>query len=482
MARKRPETVADTRTTARSIGLPQNAAAAFVTATARDRHLDRVNAFMRAARDEYRRAHATMPQSHAAEIQYAIAVLVLDAFGLVSDTGPTHETTKVHHRAFRTGCGPRTGPIATVTHAAAREAVDNLYAALFALEHPALPQPQRGCPFIRIMPSVAPVGITFKVSACSPITLCIEPTETENSQAPGWTRTLAVEGLRRAMGRTPWFALRGERVPGPNESRPSASIFDLIIFDGTAADWGVVLSAAIERRRVDTIATHIASFISAAAKLEPLFWLPPWAPPSKKRVSLDYIERWLSMALGDETAKPVIAAVMNGTAVDVAMAWDKATRAEFEWMTRIECMVAPMAPMLPTVGSADWSRDWLSLATLFMVASAVGSGSDAQLGYAERAVNALRRFGTPVLSPEPSLGLQFDECDGVVLIDSVLPTNKFAAERYGETLVMRIVEMLERRPASAAAVEHLCGARIIGTAAEWRAVAAALALRPASNT
>lgn len=473
-SRKPPETVADTFAAATANGVPSRAAHAFVSATTKDRHHARAKAFVDAAYEEYLRVtgqrRVKLSQfSQRESIRYAIAFLVLDAFGLVSATGPTEETTKIHHRAFRTGCGPRIGPIAPATHAAAREAVDMLYADLFAMEHAALPQPKRGCPFITLSPCVAHAGITVKPSACEPVLLRVEPTGAENSQAPGWLKTIAIEGLRRAMGSRPWFELRDERKPKPGEARPSASIFDLVIFDGSAGEWGVVLDAIIERERVDRVAEQVTQIVSKTNLDEPLFWLPAWKPAPRQRVGLGYIEQWLLMALGDESAMPVIQAARS-EAGGIEGAWNRVTHDEFDWMTRFKGMAATMTTLSPKLGSAQWSRDWLSFSVLLMIASAISSSSEPQLGYAERAVRALHRFGVPVLSPEPSLGLQFDECEGVVLLDAAAPASKFAVRQHGQAIAKHIIEMFEKRPAGGAAVEHLCGARIIGTLDEWRAV------------
>jgi hypothetical protein len=177
------------------------------------------------------------------------------------------------------------------------------------------------------------------------------------------------------------------------------------------------------------------------------------------------------MALGEDLAMPAIHAACAGQAAAVADAWDHATRDELAWMATVERTAAMMVPLSPLTG-ADWSRDWLSFASLLMICEAVHSNSETHLGYAERAVRALhQRFGTPVLSPEPSLGLQYDECEGVVMLDVVSPKHRDAARRYGAMLATHIAQLLASQVAGSAQVEHLAGCRIIGTLAEWQAVA-----------
>ena len=95
---RHPETRQDTRDNLETHGITGRAAEAFVEATGPDRHAARVQRFVDAALDEYLRVtdrsnsipSACAPEAYA----YAIATLVLDAFGVVADNGPSEQTQK----------------------------------------------------------------------------------------------------------------------------------------------------------------------------------------------------------------------------------------------------------------------------------------------------------------------------------------------------------------------------------------------------
>jgi hypothetical protein len=337
---------------------------------------------------------------------------------------------------------------------------------LFSLEHPALPQPQRGCPSITLKPNLRPIGISVKPSACTAIVLRVEPADDIDAQPPSWLKTICLEAMRRSLGKTPWFALRGERTPEPHEHTPSPHALDLLFFDGRAEDWAAVLDACIERERVDDVARMLVSVISATRKREPLCWLPAWRPPRARRVPLGYVQRWLSIAIGDDArAATVIEAAKSAPPDDVRRLFGNALDHECFWIERHhERIVA--------AGHLKEPAQLRALAVLSMVIDAVATNHDMYLAAAERAMKALGEYGAPVLSPEHSLGLHFDERPGASFPDDIHDSEVSESMFISAgNLCLHIAHLLEAHKAPGL---YVAGARVIGTVAEWRGLAAAL--------
>ncbi len=464
-----PATRGSTRHDLASRGIEGQAAEAFIESSGRDRHAARVRQFITAAHAEYQRiaSRSSGTAIGSRRDAYAIAVLILDAFGIVAQNGPCGALQKVHHRAFRDGCGARVGPSAAATHAAARGAVDELWQSAWAIEHPVLKTRGHGPPAILIMPSTDPIGIKVKPSAIPAITLTVEPTEAMAAQPPSWLRTIALEGMRRGLRHEPWFQLRGERTPGPNEATPSPTIFDVVTIEGTAEQWATVLNAIIERQRVDDIAAQIVKLISSIRQREPLLWLPAWKPPCPRHVSLEYIQRWIEMAISDVAkSAPIVELTKTATSDDVRRAIGSALDPECFWISAHRERVGSIG-----AGHLTEPAQFRTLAVLLMLMSTVHEHGELPMAAAERAMRALGEYGTPVLSPDPLLGLQFDERPGVNIVDDVYGWPDDTLRFHAAGLCLRIATQLElhRGPGL-----YMAGARVIGTVAEWRAVAGIL--------
>lgn len=487
-SRHMPETRQDTRDSLEERGIRGRVADAYLDATGPDRHAARVQRFIDAACQEYLRvtdrSNNIPPICCVEAFSYAIAVLVLDAFGVVADNGPNEQTQKIHHRAFRNGCGPRIGDIASATHAAARGAVDQLWRRAYELCHNVTVDKQFTPASITLRPSLEPAGIIVKAHDLPPITLPVEPTESIDAQSPSWLHTIALEGMRRGMKSNPWFQLMGERPPIVTPGPMGPSIFDLIVIEGDPVAWATVLDDIIERLRVDGIAQSLINFARDMRIKEPLFWLPPWRPRRARRVSLEYVKGWVTAAcgetMGDETAIGTCIKYDSGNDLSLAILESMAHE--------LEAFSAARMMRRTDIGGYSCTEDAaiVLLMLLEMANCKVDADRERQRGYAERAMKAIaERHGPPVLYPEPSIatvkesltvepspcspsiGLHFEERMGILATDAIRHMDRDYLTNTTPALARIVLGMMDRNEVRAG----LAGARIIGTRDEWAAIA-----------
>ncbi len=488
-----PTTRTETRRALARRGIDGRAAEAFLTATGPDRHLERVRFFKDAALEEFRHvigAKAIPLERRAEACAYAIAVLVLDAFGVVGASGPTEASQKNHHRAFREGCGPRLGPMAGATHAAAHDALVELWR-LAVLPSPAMQVTSRdgACSPARILvrPSVSPPGIVFSFPSLPDLVLEAEPNEHISAQPPAWLYTIAMEGMRRALDVKPWFALGAERFDGLGVREPSPHILNIILLDGTAEHWTAVVDATLERKRVDQMGRDLARLGRDLVKEEPLFWMPPWKPPSRVGL-LSYMVDWIHLVISDEArAARVAESVKADESETVEHEVKTALLLERRWITdargfaeelighdppqRIRdatvCLVLLAAAAAPGRALAESITSSKRLAVLEPKPIA-----ERCLAYAARATRALvERHGAVVLSPTPGLGLVFETDGDGAELDALSHPRWPNLRMDFLPLVDHVLAELDDGPALPFRLGEV---RVIGTLSEWRALAAEL--------
>lgn len=484
-------TCAEAREALARAGVQGKAAEAMLEATGKDRHAARARRFAAMALDEYLRVTNRsngIPKACAVEAHtYAIAVLVLDAFGLVTAHGPTEALQKVHHRAFRDGCGPRIGPMAGATHAAARAAVDELWRAAVMARGGRLPKLQSPSQIV-LWPWTSPAGVLVEMPGLPLLGLAVEMPDTMTAaQSPAWLRTIAIEGSRRALGLPPWFRLGAERVPCVGEKTPSPSIFDLVAFEGSADEWAVVLNAALERERLDRICRDLVTLGRELAKKEPLFWLPPWQPQRRERPSREYLLGWLGQAIADrDQLERVIALLRDGTAVEVIDAVFEVLTSELTWIRnglrfgevlvgkdlpqRLRCAAGCLLMLGAAAAPNDLVADHIAIEQ-FAQARRPPLDLESALRLVERAVKGLSsKFGAVVLSPEHGLEIVFEQDGAHVRVDDMRHSQWPDVRALFLPLVERIADAGEKGMLDAAVGR----VKVIGTGREWRELAADL--------
>ncbi len=437
------------RTVLAGAGVTGPAAELFLDSTASARHAARVGRLVAAALDEASRvtSHELATRFSFAPAfapLYGIAVLVLDAFGVVDEkSGPNERTAKIQHRAFRTDCGPRTGPASGARNAAARDAVDVLYRQATGFTGgPAevVVRPDRGDMAAIEIEVVPPSG------ASSFVQLFVDPMPGFDSPAPSWMSTIALEGLRRAYGAPPWFVLGDARKAGPGETRPSPHVLDVVRLDGDLAGWGAILAQLVARARVDAIDAGIVALMTEFFRSAPpipehgrtLFEMKRYAHPGSRRATLADLDHWISAELDAHAAATVGAALHNNDTpaafvVDLIEASIYGLRTwivEAEMYAREECRdLIDGLDRLEDPHPIDPDMHLAGAALLIMLARGELVGGDRapvdphdskgrDVAEARTMVAldaAAKRYGVPSLIPDPTLGLVFASAPEVVI-------------------------------------------------------------------
>lgn len=479
----------DARVELAAKGVVGTAAEALLNATGRERHSARARHFLSAALQEWCRVtnqETIPPEQDSDAAAYAIAVILLDCFGPFTVGGPSATNSRAHHRAFRQDCGARTGPKSGATYAAASCAIHDLW-------RRALPSAHRDYPLtIVIRPSADRDGISFCMSDAVDVVIRIEPTPDCDAQPPAWVRAVALEGLRRALGETSWFRVRGEREPQEHEVHASWHPFDFVSFAGDATAWATVVEQIVKRDWTDRVGYEIKAFARDTHVKAPLFWLPPHRPTPLQRPSLAFLNGWIERAVDDEArASQAIALAtidQEPTQGQLQAELGRIFVGEIEWFKAARAMATPgilgevggsqddCALVLIMLGSATAGHWWwIQPDAEDQEAEAVTEPSCATLmGYTERFVHGLRELhGDPALSPEDGLGLHVGTSGGIyldALAKRLAPFSGSTVQKMFLPLVEHVLHELE-----VLRLVRIAGVRVVGTIEEWRSLRDAIA-------